>query len=211
MPREADPLPVKIENWNKNQFKIAHKRRYIDFLIQMEAIQSAVAAEEISEFAATMLGLQYYDMARGDKTFKTEAWNGYMQAMEGGTVAIPASWLKVLLDAWELYTDANDPVPFERAAGLSGDGKGRNASRKITKLIDKYQLAVMVAHHKLDALQKDKIMSDEEAFLIVEQGLAEIEGASRSAGTIRAAWQRWGPFLEDKAALLSSDLPDRVS
>lgn len=210
MPREADPLPVNLENWNKNQFKIGHKRRFIDLMIQIEAIQSVVAAGEISEFAATMLGLDYFNKARGDKTFKPEGWIRFVRSMNGGTVEIPVAWLGVLLGAWDLYMDANDPVPLEKAAGLSGEGRGRNANRKINELIDKYQLAVMVAHLKLDALAKDKILSDDDAFLEVESQLSEIEGGERSKGTIRSAWARWGPFLEDKAVILSMDLPERL-
>lgn len=33
MPREADPLPVNLANWNKNKIKLAHKERFLTYML----------------------------------------------------------------------------------------------------------------------------------------------------------------------------------
>ena len=211
MPRKADPIPVNLANWNKNQFKLAHKARFLTYLLTIQAISDAVEKGELSEFAGSMLKLKYLFESKDHPKFPDRAWQDYLKPFKGETVTIPASWVQPLIDAWEFYVDPNDPVPFEKAAGLSGEGKSRKANSKVNELTDKFYLARFVFDQKMEALGKEELLSDDEAFTIVEEYFADDDHTvRRSKGKIRDAWLRWGRLLERYAALLSADLPDRV-
>lgn len=203
MPKNPDPLPIDPEGWNDNLFRNAHKKHFLDMIHRFAAAEDARTKGEISEFAEVMQKLEYFDKARGNSTFSEDGWQRYLSGFPGGTVEIPAYWLETLLNVWALHTDADTPVPFERAAGIAGDGNRRKASTKIVELTEKYHLASMVAQHKFAALNNGEILSDEDAILLTFDDLADFPEAKRSTGTIRAAWQRWGPFIERTFAVLS--------
>jgi len=210
MPREADPIPFNLANWNKNKFKLAHKERFLTYMLTIEAISDTVKKGELSEFAGSMLALKYLFESKDDPKFPERAWQDYLKRWKGGTVTIPASWVQTLIDAWELYVDPNHPISFEKAAGLSGDGKSRKASSKVNELTEKFYLAQFVYLEKLRALEKGELLSDDNAFNIVEEYFADFPEVKRSKSKIRDAWLRWGRLFEKHGALLSANLPDRV-
>lgn len=210
MPRKADPLPVNVANWNKNLLKRAHKQTFMDLLVSLDAVADMETRGEISSFAAVMQNLDYFYHVRNDRTFSEAGWQDLLARFPDGAVTIPAHWISILLTAWRLYVDPNDPVPFEKAAGLAGEGKSRKASTKVPELIEKYHLARMVAQHKFDALSDGEILSDEEAIGRVYNDLEEFPEAKRSEAKIKKAWERWEKFIEYHAAIATADLPDTL-
>lgn len=197
MPKKPSNIDADLDAlakfWERNELN----EDYFLAMQRIEQIEDSTGKNELPLFVGAIFGLETLLETKETLSQLDLAWSSFCETYSGGSVRVPVTWLKAILQPWEYHCDPEAPVPFEKAAGIEGEGNGRKARSTLRLLKAQHEFCRLVLHEKMTAqFETGQTISDEEAIgKVVNMGL-EFHGHSGTETVVKRSWKRWGGYMK---------------
>lgn len=205
MPKKPNNLDADLEALANFWAKHEANEEYFLVMQRIEQIEDSTKKEELPLFVGALFGLETLLETKDTLSRLDLAWSSFCETYSDGSVRVPVSWLKAVLKPWEYHCDPDSPVPFEKAAGIEGEGNGRKARSTLKHLKAQHEFCRLVLQEKVNAqIDTGQTISDKEAIGKVVNLDLEFHGHRGTESVVERSWNRWGGYMKGLVERLSA-------